>query len=417
MYVGPSVVAGKLSSPGHPRTRNPSLVTYRSGRHFLQLPGPTNTPDRVLRAMSKATIDHRGPDFEELTHRLLDGMRRVFRTERDVFIYPASGSGAWEAAIVNTLSAGDTVVAFDQGFFAQGWIKVAERFGIDVRVQPWDSRRGLTPEAVVALLDADSAHEIRVVIVVHNETSTGVTTDVEAIARAMHASGHPAMLYVDAVSSLAVTDLRHDEWGVDVTISGSQKGLMLPPGLSVMAAGPRAMEAHASAGLPRSYWDWTAQLTSNERGSFPYTPATNLLYGLEEALAMLEEEGLERVFARHDRFARATHAAVEAWGLEVFALDPEESSRAATAVIVPDGHDADALRATILDRFDMSLGTGLGEYKGQVFRIGHLGDLNALSLMGTLAGVEMGLKVAGIPHPRGGLDAAMHVLTDMEREG
>jgi alanine-glyoxylate transaminase/serine-glyoxylate transaminase/serine-pyruvate transaminase len=365
--------------------------------------------------MSKATIDHRGPEFEELTHRLLDGMRRVFQTERDVFIYPASGSGAWEAAIVNTLSAGDTVVAFEQGFFAQGWINVAKRFGIDVRVQPWDSRRGVTPEAVVALLGADSAHEIRVVIVVHNETSTGVTTDVGAIARAMHASGHPAMLYVDAVSSLAVTDLRHDEWGVDVTISGSQKGLMLPPGLSVMAAGPRAMEAHASAGLPRSYWDWTAQLTSNERGAFPYTPATNLLYGLEEALAMLEEEGLERVFARHDRFARATCAAVEAWGLEVFALDPEESSRAATAVIVPDGHDADALRATILDRFDMSLGTGLGEYKGKVFRIGHLGDLNALSLMGTLAGVEMGLDVAEIPHQRGGLDAAMHVLTDKER--
>ena len=367
--------------------------------------------------MSKATIDHRGPDFADLTHRLLDGMRRVFRTEHDVFIYPASGSGAWEAAIVNTLSAGDAVVAFEQGFFAQGWVKVARRFGIDVRMQPWDARRGLTAAAVLAVLEADTDHEIRVVIVVHNETSTGVTTDVEAIARAMHASGHPAMLFVDAVSSLVVTDLRHDEWGIDVTISGSQKGLMLPPGLSVVAAGPRAMQAHATAGLPRSYWDWTTQIASNERGSFPYTPATNLLYGLEEALAMLEEEGLDAVFARHDRYARATRAAVEAWGLEVFALDPGESSRAATAVIVPDGHDADALRAVILDRFDMSLGTGLGAYKGRVFRIGHLGDLNALSLLGALAGVEMGLRVAEIPHRSGGLDAAMDTLAGRSRIG
>lgn len=392
-------------------------MTYRSGRHFLQLPGPTNTPARVLRAMSKATIDHRGPDFAELVPRLLDGMRRVFRTEHDVFIYPASGSGAWEAAISNTLSAGDTVLAFEQGFFAQGWVNVAKKFGIDVRQESWDPRRGLTAEAVTEALAADSGQRIRAVIVVHNETSTGVTTDVAAIGAAVRASGHPAMLFVDAVSSLAATDLRHDEWGIDVTITGSQKGLMLPPGLSMMAASPRAMHAHASASLPRSYWDWTAQLAFNEKGAFPYTPATNLLFGLEEALAMLEEEGLENVFARHDRFARATHAAAGAWGLEVFAVNPDESSRAATALIVPDGYDADELRAVILDRFDMALGTGLGAFRGKVFRVGHLGDLNDLSLMGTLSGVELGMRVAGIPHGPGGLDAAMTVLAAAATDG
>ena len=361
--------------------------------------------------MSRPTIDHRGPEFAELTHRLLDGLRWIFRTEHDVFLHPASGSGAWEAALVNTLSPGDTVVAFEQGFFAQGWMRVARSFGLDVRVQPWDSRRGLTPEAVTAVLAADEGHEINAVIVVHNETSTGVTSDLEAIARAVRGSGHPALIFVDAVSSLAVTDLRHDRWGIDVTVSGSQKGLMLPPGLSVLAAGPRAMEAHAHATLPRSYWDWSAQLEFNRRGFFPYTPATNLLYGLEEALAMLREEGLETVFERHDLFARATRAAVEAWGLEVFATDPDEASRAVTAVLVPEGSDADALRAEILGRFDMSLGTGLGPFKGKLFRIGHLGDFNALSLMGTLAGVEMGLRAASVPHTPGGLDAAMDVLT------
>jgi len=361
--------------------------------------------------MSRPTIDHRGPEFAELTHRLLDGLRWIFRTEHDVFLHPASGSGAWEAALVNTLSPGDTVVAFEQGFFAQGWMRVARSFGLDVRVQPWDSRRGLTPEAVTAVLAADEGHEINAVIVVHNETSTGVTSDLEAIARAVRGSGHPALIFVDAVSSLAVTDLRHDRWGIDVTVSGSQKGLMLPPGLSVLAAGPRAMEAHAHATLPRSYWDWSAQLEFNRRGFFPYTPATNLLYGLEEALAMLREEGLETVFERHDLFARATRAAVEAWGLEVFATDPDEASRAVTAVLVPEGSDADALRAEILGRFDMSLGTGLGPFKGKLFRIGHLGDFNALSLMGTLAGVEMGLRAASVPHTPGGLVAAMDVLT------
>ena len=361
--------------------------------------------------MSRPTIDHRGPEFAELTHRLFDGLRWVFHTEHEVFLHPASGSGAWEAALVNTLSPGDTVVAFDQGFFAQGWMRVARSFGLDVHVQPWDPRRGLTPEAVEQVLAADEEHEIAAVVVVHNETSTGVTSDVEAIARVVRGSGHPALLFVDAVSSLAVTELRHDRWGIDVTVSGSQKGLMLPPGLSVLAVGPRAMEAHRHATLPRSYWDWTTQLDFNRRGYFPYTPATNLLYGLEEALAMLREEGLDAVFARHDLFARATRAAVRAWGLEVFAADPGEASRAVTAVLVPEGHDADALRALILDRFDMSLGTGLGPFKGKLFRIGHLGDFNALSLMGTLSGVEMGLRGAGVPYTTGGLGAAMEVLT------
>jgi alanine-glyoxylate transaminase/serine-glyoxylate transaminase/serine-pyruvate transaminase len=392
----------------------PFDVTYRSGRHFLQLPGPTNTPERVLRAMSRPTIDHRGPEFAELTHRLLDGLRWIFRTEHDVFLYPASGSGAWEAAIVNTLSPGDKVVAFDQGFFAQGWIRVARSFGLDVSIRPCDPRRALAPEAVAALLAEDEAEEIRAVIVVHNETSTGVTSDVEEIGRVVRGSGHPALLFVDAVSSLAVTDLRHDRWGIDVTISGSQKGLMLPPGLSLLAAGPRAMEAHAHATLPRSYWDWSTQLEFNRLGFFPYTPATNLMFGLDEALAMLREEGLDAVFARHDLFARATRAAVEAWGLELFAVEDGEASRAATAVRVPDGHDADALRAVILDRFDMSLGAGLGPFKGKLFRIGHLGDFNTLSLMGTLAGVEMGLRAAGVPHAPGGLGAAMDVLTARE---
>ena len=386
-------------------------MTYHSGRHFLQLPGPTNTPDRVLRAMSKATIDHRGPAFKELTARLLTGIRWLCGTEHTVLIYPASGSGAWEAAIVNTLSPGDKVLAFSQGFFAETWAQVAGRFGLDVRLEPWDPRRGLTQEAILDALHADAGYEIKAVFVVHNETSTGVTTDVEKIGRAVRGSSHPALLFVDAVSSLAVTALRHDEWGLDVTVSGSQKGMMLPPGLAVLAVSPHAMEAHERARLPRSYWDWDDQLDFNARGVFPYTPATNLLFGLDEALVMLHEEGLDNVFARHARFAGATRAAVGAWGLEVFALDPSESSHAATAVLVPDGHDADQLRMTILERFDMSLGTGLGDYKGKVFRIGHLGDFNVLSLMGTLAGVEMGLNLADISYRPGGVAAAMDFIT------
>ncbi len=393
--------------PDRHRIRDEPSVTYRSGRHFLQLPGPTNTPEGVLRAMAKPTIDHRGPEFKELTLGLLEGLRRLFNTEHGVFVYPASGSGAWESALVNTLSPGDRVIAFRQGFFAQGWSRVASRYGLDVHEEPWDPRRGLTPEAVSSALEAAGGSAVKAVLVVHNETSTGVTTDIESIGRALRDSGHPALLLVDAVSSLAVTDLRHDEWGIDVTVSGSQKGIMLPPGLCVMAASPRALEAHATASLPRSYWDWSAQLEFNEKGFFPYTPATNLLFGLEHALGMLEAEGYDQVFARHARFAAATRSAVEAWGLEPFALDACEASHALTAVLVPEGHDADALRETILDRFDMSLGTGLGQLKGKLFRIGHLGDLNALTLMGTLAGVEMGLALAKVPHTPGGVAAAM----------
>ena len=362
--------------------------------------------------MSKPTIDHRGPEFQGLTRGLLEGLQGIFRTEQPVVVYPASGSGAWEAALANTLSSGDRVLVFDQGFFAAKWAGVAERFGLDVDLRPWDMRAGLAPEAVADVLDADGEGEIRAVLVVHNETSTGVTSDVEAIGRTMAAKDHPALLFVDAVSSLAVTDLRHDEWGIDLTLAGSQKGLMLPPGLSMLAISPRAREASRSARLPRSYWRWEDQLEANRRGFFPYTPATHLLYGLEEALAMLREEGMEHVFRRHDRFRRATRAAVDAWGLETFAVHPGESSAAATAVLVPDGHDADALRGTILERFDMSLGTGLGTLKGRVFRIGHLGDLNDLSLLGALAGVEMGMKVHGIPCRTGGVEAAMEMLLE-----
>jgi len=385
-------------------------VTYHSGRHFLQLPGPTNTPERVLRAMSKATIDHRGPEFKAMVPRLLDELRALFRTEHTVLIHPASGSGAWEATLVNTLSPGDRVLAFRQGFFAESWAQVARRWGLEVRMEEWNPRVGLTAGAVRAVLDQDGAGEVKAVLVVHNDTSTGVTSDLRAIGATMRESGHPALLLVDAVSSLAVTELRHDDWGVDVTLTGSQKGVMLPPGLAMLAVSPRAMEAHARATLPRSYWDWSDQIAANGKGVFPYTPATNLLFGLEEAFAMLHGEGLENVFARHARYARATRAAVEAWGLEPFALDPCEASGALTSVLVPEGFDADEVRAGILERYDMALGTGLGAFKGRLFRIGHLGDLGVLQLMGAIAGVEMGLAAAGVPHRRGGVDAAMDLI-------
>jgi len=385
-------------------------VTYQSGRHFLQLPGPTNVPGRVLRAMSRPTIDHRGTEFKELTERLLTELKWMFRTEHPVLIYPSSATGAWEAALTNTLSPGDRVLSFDQGFFAGKWVTVAERFGLDVQRESWEPRRGVAAAAVTDALSADTRQAIKAVLIVHNETATGVTSDVEAIGTAMRASGHPALLFVDTVSSLGATELRHDDWGIDVTVTGSQKGLMLPPGLSFVAIGPRALEAHRTAELPRSYWDWDDQLTFNERGFFPYTPATNLLYGLDESLSMLREEGLEHVFARHARFAQATRAAVDTWGLEGFALDAGEASNALTAVVMPEGSDAEVLRAAILERFDMSLGTGLGDLKGRVFRIGHLGDLNALTLVGTLAGVEMGLALAGVPHEAGGVAVAMEIL-------
>lgn len=383
---------------------------HRSGRHFLQIPGPTNVPDRVLRAMDRPTIDHRGPEFQALGRSLLAEIRPVFGTRQPVVIYPASGTGAWEAAIVNTLSAGDRVLMFETGHFATLWRNLAARFGIQCEFIPGDWRHGADPAVVEATLAEDRQRLIKAVMVVHNETSTGVTSRIPLIRRAIDNADHPALLLVDTISSLGSIDYRHDEWGVDVTVAGSQKGLMLPPGLSFNAVSEKALAASRANTLPRSYWDWAEVLKANASGFFPYTPATNLLYGLREAIAMLMEEGLANVFARHDRHAEATRRAVRAWGLEVLCADPAEYSSSLTAVLVPEGCDADRLRQVILDRFDMSLGTGLGRLAGRVFRIGHLGHFNDLTLMGTLAGVEMGLAAAGIPHAAGGTAAAMNYL-------
>jgi alanine-glyoxylate transaminase/serine-glyoxylate transaminase/serine-pyruvate transaminase len=379
----------------------------RAGRHFLQIPGPTNVPDRILRAMDMPTIDHRGPEFQALGREVLDGVRGIFRTTGPVVIYPASGTGAWEAALVNTLSPGDRALMCETGHFATLWRDLATRLGLEIDFLPGDWRSGTDPDAVAERLRADTAHRIRAVCAVHNETSTGVTSDIPALRRAIDAAGHPALLMVDTISSLGSIDYRHEEWGVDVTVAGSQKGLMLPPGLSFNAIGPKALAASGTARLPRSYWDWGAMLTPNATGFFPYTPATNLLYGLREAIAMLREEGLDAVFARHARHAAATRDAVEAWGLDLLARVPSERSNALTAVMMPEGHDADRLRAVILDGYDMSLGQGLGRLKGKVFRIGHLGDFNDLALIGTLAGIEMGMERAGVPFRRGGVQTAM----------
>lgn len=385
-------------------------MTHRSGRHFLQIPGPTNVPDRVLRAIDRATMDHRSQDFAELGSAVLAGLKSVFRTAGPVIVFPASGTGAWEAALANTLSPGDKVLMFETGHFATLWRHMAQKLNLDVEFVAGDWRHGVDPQAVEARLAADKAHAIKSVMVVHNETSTGVASRIGEIRDAIDRARHPALFMVDTISSLASIDYRHDEWRVDVTVAGSQKGLMLPPGLSFNAVSQKALDAAKSAKLPRSYWDWQPMLQANEKGFFPYTPATNLLYGLREALAMLAEEGLENVFARHDRHAEATRRAVRAWGLEVLCLDPREYSSSLTAVQMPEGHDADALRRVILDRFDMSLGQGLGRVAGKVFRIGHLGDFNDLTLGGTLCGVEMGLGIAGVPHKRGGVDAALEYL-------
>ena len=385
-------------------------MSYRAGRHFLQIPGPTNVPERVLRAMAQPTIDHRGPDFQALGRELLDGVREVFGTTRPVVIYPASGTGAWEAALVNVLSPGDRVLMFETGHFATLWKQIAERLGLDVEWVPGDWRRGVDPAQVEARLQEDRGHAIRAVCVVHNETSTGVASRIPLIRHAIDHARHPALFMVDTISSLGSIDYRHDEWSVDVTVGASQKGLMLPPGLSFNAVGEKALAAHGRATLPRAYWDWSPVLAANEKGFFPYTPATNLLYGLKEALAMLREEGLEQVFARHARHAEATRRAVRAWGLEVLCADPDEYSASITAVMTPPGHDADRLRAVVLDRFDMSLGVGLARLSGAVFRIGHLGDLNDLSLLGTLAGVEMGLRLSAMPAAASGVEAAMRYL-------
>jgi alanine-glyoxylate transaminase/serine-glyoxylate transaminase/serine-pyruvate transaminase len=385
--------------------------SFKSGRHFLQIPGPSNVPDRVLRAIDMPTMDHRGPDFGALGRRVLDGMGRVFGTEATVVIFPGSGTGAWEAAIVNTLQPGDTVLMYETGQFATLWQAMAGRLGIKVQFVPGDWRHGVDPADVEQRLRADTAHEIKAVMVVHNETSTGVTSRIAEIRAAIDAAQHPALFMVDTISGLGSMEFRHDEWGIDVTVAGSQKGLMLPPGLGFNAVSDKAMAVAAKGGMPRSYWDWREMMGPNKTGYFPYTPATNLLYGLDEALKMLlEEEGLPQVFARHDRFAAATRAAVRGWGLEVLAIDPREYSSVLTTVMMPEGHDADALRSVILDNFDMSLGQGLGKLKGRIFRIGHLGDFNDLMLMGTLAGVEMGLHLAGVPHQAGGVAAAMDVL-------
>jgi alanine-glyoxylate transaminase/serine-glyoxylate transaminase/serine-pyruvate transaminase len=381
-----------------------------SGRHFLQIPGPTNVPDRVLRAMDRPVIDHRGPEFAQLGAEVLEGVKSIFKTSGPVVIYPSSGSGAWEAAIVNTLSPGDRVLMFETGHFSNLWRDIALRHGLQVDYVPGNWRRGAQPEDAEQRLKQDRQHAIKAVMVVHNETSTGVTSRLAEIRRAMDRAEHPALLMVDTISSLGSMDYRHDEWGVDVTVGGSQKGLMLPPGLSFNAISERALAANRSAKMPRYYWDWQEMLKPNRMGFFPYTPATNLLWGLREALQMLHEEGLSNVFRRHDRHAEATRAAVRAWGLEVWCEEPKEYSSSLTAVLMPPGHDADKLREAVLENFDMSLGTGLSKLAGKAFRIGHLGHFNDLMLAGTLSGVEMGLRLARVPHKTGGITAALESL-------
>ncbi|HEV2543904.1 MAG TPA: alanine--glyoxylate aminotransferase family protein [Methylobacterium sp.] len=385
-------------------------MTSRTGRHFLHIPGPSPVPERVLRAMDRQVIDHRGPEFGALGREVLEGCRTIFRTKGPVVIYPGSGTGAWEATIVNTLSSGDRVLMFETGHFATLWRQMAARWGIEVEFVPGDWRHGVDPALVEAKLAEDRAHAFKAVMVVHNETSTGVTSRIPAIRKAIDAAGHPALLLVDTISSLGSVDYRHDEWGVDVTVSGSQKGLMLPPGLGFTAISDKAWTAGRSNNLPRSYWDWEEMLKPNANGYFPYTPATNLLYGLREAVAMMLEEGLDNVFARHQRLAAATRAAVEAWGLEVLCQNPDEYSPVLTAVMMPDGKGADAFRALVLEKFDMSLGAGLSKLADKIFRIGHLGETNDLTLMGALSGVEMGLAAAGVPHKSGGVLAAMASL-------
>ena len=386
-----------------------------TGWHFLQIPGPTNVPGRVLRAMSAPTLDHRGPEFAKLGLEVLEALRPVFQTSGPVIIFPASGSGAWEAAIVNTLSPGDRVLMFETGHFSHLWRQVAESFGLNVEYVPGNWRSGVSPDEVEARLAADQRHAIKALMVVHNETSTGVANRLPEIRRAMNRAHHPALLFVDAISSLASIDLRHDEWGIDVTICGSQKGLMVPPGLSFHAISERALAASKTAKLPRAYWDWQHMLAPNREGFFPYTPSTNLLYGLREALQMLHEEGLSNVFRRHQRHGDAARAAVRAWGLEIVCENPLEYSNSTTAVFMPQGHDADHFRSIVLENYDMSLGSGLSKLAGKVFRIGHLGHFNDLMLAGTLSGIEMGLRLAGVPHKDGGVMAALNSLAPAGR--
>ena len=389
----------------------PKSNSFQPGKHFLQIPGPTNVPDRVLRAMDYPTIDHRGPEFAEIAKRVLDRIKLIFKTSEPVIIYPGSGTGAWEAAIVNTLNEGDKVLMFETGEFSTKWWDIAEKLKIKSDFVEGDWRTGADPEIVEKKLKADTNKEIKAVFVVHNETSTGVASRIADIRKAMDNANHPALLMVDTISSLASIDYRHEEWKVDVTVGGSQKGLLLPPGLSFNAISSKALDAYKNSKLPKSYWDWEPMLKNNVNGFFPYTPATNLFYGLDEAINMLLEEGLENVFARHQRHAEATRLAVKAWGLEILCKNPDEYSNSLTAVLMPEGHDSDALRKVILDNFNMSLGMGLNKIKGKVFRIGHLGDFNDLMLAGTLSGVEMGLAKSGVPFKKGGVMAALDYLS------
>jgi len=385
-------------------------MTAHQGRHFLQIPGPSPVPDRVLRAMDMPVIDHRSAEFGELGRKVLEGSQKVFQTSGPVVIFPSSGTGAWEAAIVNTLSPGDKVLMVETGHFATMWHNMVKRWGVEVDFIPGDWRRGADPAEVEAKLAADKSYAIKAVMVVHNETSTGATSRIGEIRAAMDRAAHPALLMVDTISSLGSVDYRHDEWKVDVSVSCSQKGFMLPPGLGFNAISEKARTASKTNKMPRSYWDWEEMLKPNIKGFFPYTPATNLLYGLREAIAMLLEEGLDKVFARHQRLAAATRAAVSHWGLEVLCQEPRDFSPVLTAVLMPPGHDADQFRQVVLDNFNMSLGSGLSKVAGKVFRIGHLGECNELTLLAALTGVEMGLSVAGIPHRSGGVDTAMSYL-------
>jgi alanine-glyoxylate transaminase/serine-glyoxylate transaminase/serine-pyruvate transaminase len=385
--------------------------SFKAGRHFLQIPGPTNLPERVLRAMDRAIIDHRGPDFAEISKRVLDRIRQVFKTVHPVIMFPGSGTGAWEAAIVNTLNPGDKVLMFETGQFSSLWTEIAVKFKLDVDFVPGDWRSGVDPKIVAQKLGEDKEKKIKAVFVVHNETSTGVASKIGEIRKAIDSTNHPALLMVDTISSLGSIDFKHDEWKVDVTVGGSQKGLLLPPGLSFNAISPKALEAHKNAKMPKHYWDWKPMIENNKNGFFPFTPATTLVYGLDEAISMLLEEGLENVFARHARHAHATRLAVKAWGLEILCKNEDEYSNSLTAVLLPEGHDADHFRKVVLDEYDMSLGMGLNKVKGKVFRIGHLGDFNDLMLMGTLSGVEMGLNKAKIPHKAGGVMAAIDYLS------
>ena len=385
--------------------------TYKAGKHFLQVPGPTNLPDRILRAMDRPTIDHRGPQFAELSKSILERIKLIFKSTDPVVIYPSAGTGAMEASLVNTLSEGDKILMFETGEFARQWYEAAKRFKINVDFVPGDWRTGADPEITKQKLLADKKHEIKAVLVTHNETSTGIKSRVEEIRKAIDEANHPALFMVDTISSLGSYNYEHQKWKVDVTVGGSQKGLMLPPGLSFNVISNKALEAYKKSKLPRSYFDWGQMLTNNKNGFYPYTPAINLLYGLNEAINMLLEEGLENVFARHKRHAEATRLAVEAWGLEILAKNPIERSDSITAILVPEGYDSDNLRKIIYDNYDMSLGTGLNKVKGKVFRIGHMGDFNDLMLSGTLAGVEMGLKQSGIPFKAGGIMAALNFLS------